>query len=94
MKTSHARLLAVALALLAGITLARVLPLSSAPLTTGADIVRNAIAAGGGHSASASYSLDATLGQALAGTGIGATTRMASGFWQADYRVYLPLVLR
>jgi len=53
--------------------------------------------AGGGRSASASYSIEATLGQSFVGPSIGTTTNLAAGFWQtesAGYRVLLPIVLK
>ena len=61
-----------------------------------ADLAWTVVGAGGGHAASASYSLDATLGQPFVGPSSGPAVTLAAGFWQdlAGYRVYLPLVIK
>ena len=62
---------------------------------SGLDLSWTVLGAGGGHAASTSYSMDATLGQPFVGPSSGALARLAAGFWQdMGYRVYLPLVLR
>ncbi len=62
---------------------------------SGLDLSWTVLGAGGGHAASATYGLDATLGQPFVGPSSGAVARLAAGFWQdMGYRVYLPLVLR
>ena len=100
MKTSLMHVLILAATLLAAAELAA-LPtvsraLSAAPtaVTAGADIVRSVIGSGGGHTASASYSMDTTNGQPLTGVGVAPGARLSAGFWQADYRTFMPLVLR
>jgi hypothetical protein len=56
------------------------------------------ISASGGHAASASYEMEATLGQPIVDRSTGATTHLSAGFWQAEstggYRIFLPLVLK
>jgi len=61
-----------------------------------ADLSWNVLGAGGGRAASASYSLDATLGQPFVGPISGTAARLSAGFWQesAGYRVYLPVVIK
>ena len=63
---------------------------------SGLDLSWTVLGAGGGHAASASYSLEATLGQPLVGPSSGSAVTIAAGFWQdqAGYRVYLPIVLK
>ena len=54
-------------------------------------------AVGGGHSSSGEYALTGTFGQPSAGTLGDGDYTLGSGFWgggAAQYRVYLPLVLR
>jgi hypothetical protein len=59
------------------------------------DLSWTVLGAGGGHAASTSYSMDATLGQPFTGPSSGAIARLAAGFWQdMGYRVYLPIVLK
>ena len=60
------------------------------------DLSWNVLGAGGGHAASASYSLDATLGQPFVGPSSSTVARLSVGFWQesAGYRVYLPVVIK
>ena len=96
---SHARLFLVAAAVLALLECLMAFPmvsqaLGAVPATNSAAIVHSVIASGGGHTTSASYSLDSTLGQALVGAYTGADTRLSAGFWQAGYRAFMPLVLR
>jgi len=65
------------------------------PEGLGDDLSWTVLGAGGGHAASTSYSMDATLGQPFVGPSSGAVARLAAGFWQnVGYRVYLPLVLK
>lgn len=55
------------------------------------------IGGGGGHAEAAPYALDGTIGQAMVGVVSSASYELCSGFWcgaAAQYRVYLPLVLR
>jgi len=61
-----------------------------------ADLAWTVVGAGGGHAASASYSLDATFGQPFTGARSGPAVALAAGFWQdlAGYRVYLPVVIK
>ena len=57
----------------------------------------NVISASGGHASSASYTLDATLGQPIVDLRSGATTHLSAGFWQtenAHHRVFLPVMLK
>ena len=63
---------------------------------SGLDLSWAVLGAGGGHAASASYSLDATLGQPFVGPSSGTVARLSAGFWQdlAGYRVYLPVVIK
>ena len=62
---------------------------AAAPL----DLSWTVIGAGGGHAASTSYSLDATLGQPFVGMSSNGGVTLSAGFWQyVDYRVYLPLL--
>ena len=60
------------------------------------DLSWTVFSAGGGHAASATYSLDATLGQPFVGPSSGPAVTLAAGFWQdqAGYRVYLPIVIK
>ena len=62
---------------------------AAAPL----DLSWTVIGAGGGHAASTSYSLDATLGQPFVGMSSNGGVTLSAGFWQyVDYRIYLPLL--
>ncbi len=62
---------------------------------SGLDHSWTVLSAGGGHAASATYRLDATLGQPFTGPSSGAVARLSAGFWQdVGYRVFLPLVLK
>jgi hypothetical protein len=52
---------------------------------------------GGGHAAAGDYSLDATIGQPITGSGAGAPYQLSSGFWAAAWpegMTYVPLVQR
>ncbi len=62
----------------------------------GLDISRYVIGGGGGHSEMGSYVMDATAGQAVAGTFNTAPFELCAGFWcaVAEHQVYLPLILR
>ena len=55
------------------------------------------IGGGGGHAEAAPYALDGTLGQPIVGQAASLPYDLCAGFWcgaAAQYRVYLPLVLR
>jgi len=55
------------------------------------------IGGGGGHAEAAPYALDGTLGQPIVGLATGPSVSLCAGYWcgaAAQYRVYLPLVLR
>jgi hypothetical protein len=55
------------------------------------------IAGGGGRMESAQHTLHGTVGQAVTGQASSGGHTLCSGFWcgvEAEYRVYLPLVLR
>ena len=58
----------------------------------------NVIGGGGVHDQIVPYALDATIGQAVAGTATDAGFGLCSGFWCGgaawEYKGYLPLVLR
>jgi hypothetical protein len=65
------------------------------------DIGWNVLANGGGHASAGTYTLDATLGQANAGSQAGGSVALCAGFWCLDAQaaasnnpVYLPMVLR
>jgi hypothetical protein len=62
----------------------------------GIDINRSVIGGGGGHSVSGRYTIDATIGQAVAGTFDAASYELCAGFWcgLGEYRVYLPVIRR
>lgn len=65
------------------------------PLAFGLDWT--VIAGGGGHSEAGVFSLDGTVGQAVAGTTQGGVYELCSGFWcraTQDFTIYLPTVLR
>jgi hypothetical protein len=52
---------------------------------------------GGGHSEAGAFSLDATVGQAVAGTTQGGVYELCSGFWcraTQDFTIFLPVILR
>lgn len=55
------------------------------------------VGGGGGHAEAAPYSLDDTIGQPVVGWVSQSSYDLCAGFWclvAAEYRVYLPLVLR
>ena len=55
------------------------------------------IAGGGGRMAGTQHTLQGTAGQPVIGPAAGSGHTLCSGFWcgvEAEYRVYLPLVLR
>lgn len=98
---------------LAGALLLALLPLAAAQLagaglTGGAPAFSSAslasvidahvIASGGGHIAVGNLALDATIGQAVAGTTMTSSYHLRSGFWcsaGADvHPIYLPTILR
>jgi hypothetical protein len=52
---------------------------------------------GGGAASSANYTINFTVGQSVVGTSDGASYDGCLGYWcggAAEYRIYLPLVLR
>jgi len=52
---------------------------------------------GGGAASSANYAINFTVGQSVAGVSSGANSNVCLGYWcggAAQYRIYLPLVLR
>ncbi len=63
----------------------------------GPDIGWNVLADGGGRVTAGAYTLDNTIGQAVAGIASGGSSELCAGFWcmgGGNHRVYLPLVLR
>ena len=60
------------------------------------DLSWRVLAGGGGRSASTTYAMNSTLGQAVAGYSCDTQCGIQSGYWQSwlDQRVYLPSVLR
>jgi hypothetical protein len=55
------------------------------------------VAGGGGHSEAGGFTLDATVGQAVAGTAQSGPWDLCAGFWcgpQGLHHIYLPLVVR
>jgi len=85
-KAGKASLVAAALLLLTGTVLAG----------SGIEITRNVIGGGGGHSEVGRYVMDATVGQAVAGTFSTTPYELCAGFWcgMSEYKVYLPVVWR
>ena len=70
---------------------------SVAQVTSNYDLSWRVIAGGGGQMQSASYTMMGTVGQPLAGPMASSSYNLGSGFWSgaaAEYRVYLPVVLR
>ena len=68
-------------------------------IPTATTVERWVIAAGGGHSEAAPYSLDGTVGQAVVGTASQTPYGLCSGFWcgvrgALDERVFLPVAVR
>jgi len=63
----------------------------------GYDLSWSIIGGGGGHLEAAPYILDGTIGQPIVGQAASLPYELCAGFWcqvAAQYRVYLPLVLR
>jgi len=62
----------------------------------GYEVSSYVIGGGGGHSEASPYTLDGTVGQAVAGAVSNAPYELCAGFWcgMGRYKVYLPLVLR
>lgn len=61
------------------------------------DLSWHVIAGGGGKMAGTQYTLQGTTGQPVIGPAAGSGHTLCSGFWcgaGAEYRVYLPLVVR
>jgi hypothetical protein len=61
------------------------------------DLSWHVIGGGGGRMAGAHHTLQGTAGQPVIGPTAGGGHTLCSGFWcgvEAEYRVYLPLVLR
>jgi hypothetical protein len=88
------RKVTIALAIAAAVLLAAGIALAA----NGYQIRRFVVGGGGGRLHAASYTLDGTVGQAVAGEAGSATHQLCSGFWCEDMvakqRVYLPLVMR
>jgi hypothetical protein len=77
------------------------LTVSAATAQTGGgyDLTWSTIDGGGGSASGGSYTLDGTIGQFDAGVMSGGAYTLSGGFWNgpaavAQYRVYLPLVLK
>jgi len=76
--------------------------LFSSLLLTGLVLAQGAVdwdvlGSGGGHAEAGIYSLDGTIGQALAGRISNAPYELCAGFWcgtATDYKVYLPIVIK
>ena len=72
--------------------------LASVALAQGAPAIPwSVIGGGGGHAEAAPYALDGTLGQPIVGQADSPPYDLCAGFWcgaAAQYRVYLPLVVR
>ena len=85
---------AMALALLALVAISSAV---LAQVSANHDLSWHVIAGGGGRMESGSHTLAGTAGQPAIGLMAGAGHTLCSGFWcgvEAEYRVYLPLVLR
>ncbi len=83
----------LAIALVVLLALALIAGAARAQVSAGYDLSWFNMAGGGGRAASASYALDGTIGQALAGPSASATYQLNSGYWQnwPNY-VYLPVI--
>ncbi len=59
-------------------------------------ISRYVIGGGGGHSVAGHYTMNATVGQAVAGTFNTISYKLCAGFWcgVGEYKVYLPVIIR
>jgi hypothetical protein len=67
----------------------------AAPTPTAYDLSWNVIGGGGvSFTTVGNYSLGGTIGQSTAGPLSGGSYKLNSGFWQANYSVYLPVVLK
>ena len=90
--------LAVALMLLGSVTLAQARSNDAIPAGGGHEVAWSTIDSGGAmFSTGGGYSLGGTIGQADAGTLSSGSYALNGGFWggaSAQYRVYLPLVLK
>jgi hypothetical protein len=81
----------------ASLVVAALLLLTSTVLAgSGIEIPRYVVGGGGGHSAMGPYVIDATVGQAVAGTFSTTPYELCAGFWcrMGEYKVYLPVILR
>jgi hypothetical protein len=83
------------------ITLASLLLLTGVALANGTPIIDWwVIGGGGGHAEAGIYTLDASVGQAVAGVATDAGSELCTGFWcgtavaAVEYNIYLPLVLK
>lgn len=77
------------------------LTVSAATAQTGGgyDLTWNTIDGGGGTASGGSYTLDGTIGQFDASVVSGGSYTLSGGFWSgltalAEFKVYLPLILR
>lgn len=72
-------------------------PLVSAQTGEGYDLTWSSLDGGGGQSSGNGYTLNSTIGPFDAGTLIGGEYTLSGGLWNgipAEYRVFLPLLLR
>ena len=78
------------------VLIALLLTTRTAVAANGYEISSYVIGGGGGHSEASPYTLDGTVGQAVAGVVSNAPYELCAGFWcgMGRYKVYLPLVLR
>ncbi len=80
------------------LVLAALLLLTGVALANGAPTADwHILGGGGGHVEATPYALNGTIGQAVVGMATDTDCELCSGFWcaaAAEYRVYLPLVLR
>ncbi len=78
-------------------TLIALLLLGGAVLAQGTPAIPwSVLGGGGGHAETGSIALDGTIGQPMVGQVSNLSYALCAGFWcgTAQYRVYLPLVLR
>ena len=67
----------------------------AAPTPTAYDLSWNVIGSGGtSFTTVGDYSLGGTIGQSAAGPLSSGNYKLNSGFWQANYSIYLPIVLK
>lgn len=98
MKYTAIFLAMAALLLLAGVALAK--GSTSAPLSTGYDLLWHVIGGGGRHSQATPYALDGTIGQAVVETVSSDGYTLCSGFWcgvgaaVVEHKIYLPMVMK